>query len=249
VPLQVLAADLGAGVLAGFTTRAGGVSVGDYDGLDLALHVGDDPSLVRRNRDLVQQWAGAAVQFVRQVHGSVVVIAAAGGPVEPEPEGDAVLSAAPSVAAGVLVADCVPILLADPRAGAVAAVHAGRVGLVGGVVEASVAAMVRAGARPDRIVAALGPAAGACCYEVGDQVRAEVSAAVPQTWAITRWGTASVDLRAGCAAVLAGLGVSRVSAVGGCTIEDETWYSHRRATTADRPCRTGRFAGVVRLLP
>lgn len=246
--LQVLPADLGTGVLAGFTRRVGDGSTGDHEGLDLALHVADVPSTVRRHRDLVDQWAGAPVQYLRQVHGTTVVVAPAAGPADPEPTADAVLSTGPTVAAAVLVADCVPILLADRPAGVVAAVHAGRVGLVGGVIQASVAAMVRAGARPGRVVAALGPAAGPCCYEVGDQLRSEVAAAVPQTWASTRWGTASVDLRAGCAAVLAELGVRRVSMVGGCTIEDESFYSYRRATAAGNG-RTGRFAGVVRLLP
>ena len=246
--LQVLPADLGTGVLAGFTRRVGGSSTGDHDGLNLALHVGDEPSTVRRHRDLVEKWAEVSVQYLQQVHGTAVGVAPAAGPAYPEPTADALLSTVPQVAAAVLVADCVPILLADRQAGVVAAVHAGRVGLVGGVVQASVAAMVLAGARPGRVVAALGPAAGPCCYEVGEQLRSEVAAAVPQTWASTRWGTASVDLRAGCAAVLAELGVRMVSLVGGCTIEDKSFYSYRRATAAGGG-RTGRFAGVVRLLP
>jgi polyphenol oxidase len=245
---QVLTADLGPGVLAGFTTRQGGASIGDYAGLDLALHVGDDPQAVRRNRSELAAWLGAPVQFVRQVHGREVAVVTGGGPADPEPEADAVLSADPRVGVAVLVADCVPVLLADPRARVVAAVHAGRAGLVGGALQAALARMAQAGAAPDRTVAVLGPAAGPCCYEVGDLLRDQVAAAVPQTWSTTTWGTASVDLRAGCAAVLAGAGVAAVSTVGGCTIEAEGLYSYRRSGAAGA-AGTGRFAGVARLLP
>lgn len=245
---QVLPADLGPGVLAGFTTRQGGSSTGDYAGLDLALHVGDDPEVVRRNRTELQAWLGAPVQFVQQVHGREVAVVTGGAPADPEPEADAVVSSDPGVGVAVLVADCVPVLLADPAARVVAAVHAGRVGLVAGVLQAALGRMAEAGADPAGTVAVLGPSAGACCYEVGDRLRDEVAAAVPQTWASTTWGTASVDLRAGCAAVLAAAGVTRVSTVGGCTIEDAQLYSYRRAG-AEGAAGTGRFAGVARLLP
>jgi YfiH family protein len=230
VPLAVLDVDLGPGVRAGFTSRLGGVSTGPWSGLDLALHVGDDPGRVRRNRDLLTGWMGAPVHFVSQVHGS-------------EPECDATVSPVAGTAVGVLVADCVPVLLADPEAGVVAAAHAGRRGLLAGVLQRTVAAMTARGALPARIRAALGPAAGACCYEVPEQLRAEAAGQLPALWSSTRRGTPSLDLAAGCRAVLEAAGVSEVRAVGICTIEDERYYSYRRAAV------TGRFAGVVGMIP
>jgi YfiH family protein len=245
VSLPVEQVDLGPGVRAGFTSRAGGVSVGPWSGLDLGLHVGDDPDLVRRNRALLEDWAGAPVRFPRQVHGTQVLLlpeVAAASAVEGEPPADAVISLAGGPAAGVLVADCVPVLLADAGAGVVAAAHAGWRGLLAGILQATVSAMVARGAAPERIRAALGPAALACCYEVGDQLRRDAAQRLPATWATTRSGAPALDLRAGCRSVLEAAGVSRVELAGGCTIEDERWYSYRRQHV------TGRCAGVVRML-
>ena len=247
--LDVLPADLGPGVRAGFTGRSGGVSTGPYRGLNLGGRVGDDPAAVARNRERLQAWAGVPVRFVRQVHGTgVVVVDLDAGQDEdedgePEIEADAVVVPGSGQAAGVLVADCLPVLLADPAAGVVAAAHAGRRGLVAGVLRSVVGAMSGAGARPERIRAVIGPAAGPCCYEVPEAMRAEVSAELPAAWSSTTWGTPSLDLRAGAVQALEGLGVTGVLLAGGCTIEDGTRYSYRRSAT------TGRFAGVVRLLP
>lgn len=239
----MLFADLGPGVVAGFTTRAGGVSRGPWEGLDLGLHVGDDPADVDRNRALVGEWAGAPVSFARQVHGTRAEV------VDAPPQGsgdlfaadgcDALVTARAAVPLGALVADCVPVLLADPQAGVVAAAHAGRNGLLDGVLQAAVHRMVELGARPASVRAALGPCAGPCCYEVPHDMRAQACTVLPPMHAITRAGTPSLDLRAGCRAALASAGVGRVDDVGGCTVEDPDLYSYRRAAV------TGRFAGVV----
>jgi YfiH family protein len=248
VSLPVEQVDLGPGVRAGFTSRAGGVSVGPWRGLDLGLHVGDDENLVRRNRALLEEWAGAPVRFPRQVHGTEVLVlgppgwAPEGRAPGGEPPADAVISAAGGPAVGVLVADCVPVLLADADVGVVAAAHSGWRGLLSGVLQATVSAMVARGAAPERIRAALGPAALPCCYEVGEQLRRDAADRLPATWATTRSGAPALDLRAGCRSVLEAAGVSRVELAGGCTIEDERWYSYRRQRV------TGRFAGVVRML-
>jgi YfiH family protein len=237
--------DLGPGVRAAFTSRDGGVSVGPWAGLNLALHVGDDRVVVERNRRLLLSWSGAAVQFPRQGHGIDVLTVGPGadglltGGDPGEPARDAIVTAAIGVAVGVLVADCVPVLLADPKAGVVGAAHAGRRGLLKGVIEAAVAVMRERGARPERIRAAVGPSAGACCYEVPEELRAEAARRLPQTWGTTRWGTPSLDLPAGCRAVLEGLGVGMITTVGNCTIDDHASYSYRREPV------TGRFAGVV----
>jgi polyphenol oxidase len=257
VDLPVLPADLGPGVRAAFTTRAGGVSTGAWAGLDLGLHVGDDPDRVRENRGLLAGWMGAPVWFGRQVHGTRVALLVADQPpvAEPAPgdptwtdlgqeDGgyDALVTITPRLALGVLVADCVPVLLADPRAGVVATAHAGRGGLLSGVLGAVVGRMIDQGAQPERIRASLGPSVGGCCYEVPVQIQAEACDVLPQARATTRWGTPALDLRAGCRASLEAAGVSGVDEVGGCTIEDGRFYSYRRAQV------TGRFAGVVMML-
>jgi polyphenol oxidase len=265
--------DLGPGVVAGFTRRAGGVSTGPWEGLDLGLHVGDDPEAVAANRRRLGALVGAPVVFGRQVHGVRTAVlprdAAAGH--DPftadlftadlftadlgdqhlgeqdggEQDGgyDALVSVAPGLPVGVLVADCVPVLLADAGAGVVAVAHAGRPGLLAGVLAGVLAAMIEVGARPDRLRAALGPAAGGCCYEVPERMQDDACAVLPQLRACTTWGTPALDLRAGCRAVLEAAGVGAVTTVGGCTIEDPARYSYRRARV------TGRFAGAAMMTP
>jgi len=262
-PLLVLPSDLGPGVRAGFTTRAGGVSVGRHAGLDLAAHVGDDVSAVRENRALLAAWAGAPVRFARQVHGTEVATvpaavdghgapdrnehgAAAAGPGPEgvaEPEADALVTSQAGVPVGVLVADCLPVLLADPEARVAGVAHAGRRGLLAGVLPRVVQAMTDAGARPGSIRATVGPAAGGCCYEVPADMQEEAVAALPELRATTTWGTPALDLCAGAVAQLRALGLGAVTAAGRCTIEDESFYSYRRSG------QTGRFAGVVVLVP
>lgn len=237
--------DLGEGVRAGFTMRAGGVSDGDHAALNLALHVADDDGRVLTNRRLVERWAGGPVAYATQVHGrDVAVVEPWGGP-GPAPASvgrfDALVSGS-GAAVAVMVADCVPVLLADPVAGVVGAVHAGRGGLARGVVQAALAGMVGLGARPERIRAAIGPAICGACYEVPAALRAEVSAVVPAAWAQTSWGTASLDLPAGVTATLADAGVLRIERLGICTLTDERFYSFR-AQRDGRP--TGRFVGVI----
>jgi hypothetical protein len=243
---DVLAVDLGPGVRAGFTTRAGGVSTGPWAGLDLGLHVGDDPDRVLVNRGRVDRWIGARVAFATQVHGADVGVVLD----EPVPgetttgEADVLVAPVAGVALGVLVADCVPVLLAEPSTGVVAVAHAGRRGLELGVVQAVVAAMVRAGAPLSGIRAAVGPAISGLEYEVPAALRDQVAAVVPETWATTARGTPALDLPAGVRAVLARVGVDHVLDVGVCTGSDERFYSHRRAGRFG--VTTGRFAGVVR---
>jgi YfiH family protein len=251
VEIDVLTAQLGPAVRAGFTTRHGGRSTGPFAGLNLGSHVGDDAGDVEHNRRMLAAWAGSPVRFAHQVHGRDVLVvddpAHSSDTDTGTVEADAVVAARPGIAVGVLVADCVPVLLADVRAGVVAAVHAGRKGFLAGVLDATLAAMTDRGARPDTVRAAIGPAAGGCCYEVPEELRAEAAARHPAVWAQTTWGTPSLDLRAGCAAALGAAGVADVQVVGGCTIEDPASYSYRRASDRGEP--TGRIAGVVRIVP
>lgn len=231
--------DLGPGVRAGFSSRRGGVGVAPYDSLNLGLAVGDDPDTVARNRALLDDWVGVPVVYATQVHGTGVLVLS-GRPEGPVGEADALVSTSAQVAVGVLVADCVPVLLADASAGVVAAVHAGRRGLASGVLQAAVAAMVGQGADVDRIRAAAGPSISGASYEVPVELRDEVAGLVPETYATTSWGTASLDLPAGVVAILRRLGVREVTVSERDTYTDGDLFSFRRAA------RTGRFAGVVR---
>jgi len=245
VPVPVLEVDLGPGVRAGFTTRAGGVSAPPWDTLDLGLHVGDDPVHVRENRARVAAWAGTPLAWATQVHGTHVLVrpdVPPGADGTPLGVADAVVVGR-GAGAAVVVADCVPVLLADPDAGVGAAVHAGRRGLLDGVVQAAVAAMVDAGARADRVRAAVGPSICGRCYEVPAAMRDEVADVVPGVAARTDRGTPALDLPAGVVAVLAGVGVTAVHRTGWCTRTDERFFSHRRSTATGEP--PGRCAGVV----
>ncbi len=154
---------------------------------------------------------------------------------------DALVTTATDAPLVVLVADCVPLLLADPVAGVVAAVHAGRRGLVAGVVPAAVAAMTALGARVEHLAARLGPSICGACYELPEEIVAAVERQAPGSRTTTPRGTPSVDLAAGVEGQLAGLGVADVARDPACTAQDERFFSYRRSGV------TGRSAGVVRL--
>ena len=238
-----LVVPLAPGVTAAFTTRAGGVSDPPYASLNLALHVGDDDAAVHANR----QAAATAfaldtdrLTWCEQVHGDTVATVGEAEAGSTLPGADGLVTDLARTPLAVLAADCVPVLLADRRRGIVAAVHAGRRGLLAGVVEVAVGTMLDLGAVRDDVVAAVGPAIGPCCYEVGDDVAAEVTEALPVTRATTRAGTTGLDLPAGVRFVLAREGVRSATAVGGCTAHQPgLFYSHRRDGT------TGRHAGLV----
>lgn len=232
-----------AGVRGVFTTRAGGTSMAPYAELNLGTHVGDDARTVRDNRAAVARAVGLApdrLVFMDQVHGMAVALVA--GPVDTPPVADALVTRTPGLALAVMVADCVPVLLADPIAGVIAAAHAGRKGVELGVVGAALRAMQDCGASPERVHAWLGPSIGGCCYEVPEQMRQAVAAVAPGSVAdggLTRAGTPSLDLRAGLTEGLRDLGVAHVGLAGGCTADDTDFFSYRRDQV------TGRFAGLV----
>ncbi|WP_320775689.1 peptidoglycan editing factor PgeF [Streptomyces sp. CRN 30] len=228
-----------------FTDRWGGVSAAPYEQLNLGGAVGDDPDAVLTNRELAAKSLGidpAAVVWMNQVHGADVAVvdgpwSSAGSSTVPAV--DALVTARRGLALAVLTADCVPVLLADPAAGVVAAAHAGRPGMVAGVVPAAVRAMVELGAEPSRIVARTGPAVCGRCYEVPGAMRAEVSAVEPGAYATTSWDTPAVDVSAGVHAQLERLGVHDREQSPVCTFESGDHFSYRRDRT------TGRLAGYV----
>ena len=222
--------------------RAGGASAAPYDGLNLALHVGDDPAAVLENRAALAADLRVApdhVVFVEQVHGDTVL--QVDGPLTgPTPQADGLVTTTPGLALAMMVADCVPVLLADPAAGVVGAAHAGRSGMVAGVARQVVAAMRDLGARD--IVARLGPSVCPRCYPVPLKLREQVAAVHPETRSLDSRGLPSIDVAAGVLAQLGPLCLD-VEQLAGCTVEDPRLYSHRRDGT------TGRFAGAVVLTP
>ena len=236
----LLRAGLPAPAAGAFTTRTGGTSAAPYDSANLGTHVGDDARAVAANREAVRAATGVeALVFADQVHGRAVAVVDGPRP-DAVPATDALVTTTPGLGLVVLAADCLPVLLADPDARVVAAAHAGRAGLAGGVLQATLEVMARLGADPGRTIAVIGPAACGRCYELPAELADEVEAAVPGSRATTWAGTASVDLTAGAEGVLAAAGVAHVAAVGGCTLEQpDRFFSYRR------DARTGRHAGVV----
>ncbi len=223
-----------------FTDRYGGVSASPYDELDLSVSGGgDEAARAENHRRLLADFApGDVLADLHQVHGADVDVAEERRTPSP-PEADGVVTAQSGVVLMVRAADCAPVLLVAPDEGVVGAAHCGRPGLVAGVVPATVARMRERGA--GRIEAWLGPHVCGRCYEVPEEMREDVAAAVPASRAETSWGTPSVDLGAGVRAQLAAVDVV-VHDAGRCTRESPDLYSYRRDGD-----RAGRLAGLVRL--
>jgi YfiH family protein len=238
----------------GFTLRAGGVSAAPYDSFNLGLAWGDRREDVLENRRRLRARLGAdRLYLVTQVHGSTVARVATA---EERPEdlagqqADALCSAVPGVGLGVFTADCVPLLMADPRTGACAAVHAGWRGVVAGVAGAAVRALGESyGARAADLRVAMGPSIGPCCFEVGPEVAEAFARWRPPDGGagvvLPRPGARPhVDLRRALALELAALGLpkAQVDPGGECTRCDPEgrFYSYRRDNT-----RTGQHLAVI----
>ncbi len=223
------------------TDRRGGRSASPNHTFNHRDHLGDQPAQVPAHpRRVARELAVPEDRLVwmNQVHGTGVAIVDApqAGPV---PGTDALVTATRGLVLCVLVADCVPVLLADPVAGVVAAVHAGREGVRQGVVPATLSAMASLGARARHVSALLGPAVCGDCYEVPAQMQADVARVTPAAAVRTRQGTAGLDLRAGIAETLRKAGIPEVVQDPRCTLEEPTLFSHRRDGV------TGRQAGLV----
>jgi len=217
------------------------VSRPPYDSFNLGDHVGDEPGDVAANRSRVARELAVPedrLVWMSQVHGTGV--ATVDGPqAGPVPGTDVLVTATPGLVLCVLVADCVPVLLADPVAGVVAAVHAGREGVRQGVLPAALSAMAALGARARHVTALLGPAVCGECYEVPAAMQADVARVAPGAAVRTRQGTPGLDLRAGVAEILGRAGIPEVVQDPRCTVEDPLLFSHRRDGV------TGRQAGLV----
>jgi YfiH family protein len=243
-PLTLLEARIGP-VLLAFTSRAGGVSLPPYDSLNLGLGVGDAPERVAENRRRLLEalgLVGERVATAEQVHGrAVAVVRASDPPAAAAPRVDALVAPDGDVALMLRFADCVPVFLVAPRAGAFALVHAGWRGLAAGVIEAGASALVRAAElETSDLWAAIGPSIGPS-YRVDEAVMAPLRERHP--WADRYRGADGVlDLAGACRHALADLGIAdeRVLATSERT-ESPAFFSHRASGG-----RTGRMAAVVR---
>ena len=230
-----------AGVNAGFTLRTGGVSAPPYDSLNLALHVGDDPGRVRDNRRRFVEAAGLAKapRWLSQVHGNRVAhIGDVDGDVT---EADAVWSDRPDEPCAVLIADCLPVLIAAGDGCCVAAVHAGWRGLASGIIKNTIAALP---CSASTLTACVGPGITAPVFQVGLEVVAAFREAGVEPVGTCDGATAWLDLHATAAQLLRECGVASVVDYSICTFNDPAgFYSYRRDRT------TGRFAGFIALSP
>jgi YfiH family protein len=222
------------------TTRAGGVSARPFDTFNLGDHVGDAPAAVAANRARLAAAIGLTgrVVWMNQVHGDRVELV--DGPrANAVEDTDALVTGTARLALAVVTADCVPVLMADARAGVAAAVHAGRVGAARGVVTRAVEAMLGLGAQVGDISVLLGPAVSGRNYEVPAAMADEVEAALPGSRTSTAAGTPGLDLRAGISCQLRDLGITSIDVDPRCTVADPSLFSHRRGAP------TGRLASLV----
>ncbi len=235
--LSIKAPNLAAleGVAHGFFTRQGGVSGGIYASLNCGIGSRDAQANVSENRARAVKLLGAAkLATVHQKHSNIAVATDKPWPDDKRPEADAVVTATPGLALGVVTADCAPVLFCDPVAGIIGAAHAGWRGAYSGIAEATVDAMVALGAEPARIRAAIGPAISQGAYEVGTDYRATFLKAEPESEAffVTDDGSGEphFDLPGYVAERLARAGVGETLDLGICTYYDETrLFSYRRS--------------------
>ena len=229
-------------LLHGFLGCEGGVSTGIHAGLNVGLGSDDDRAAIRENRRLAVEAVapGAALVTLHQVHSAEAVAVTAPFADQARPHVDALVTDRPGLLLGILTADCVPVLLADRQAGVIGAAHAGWKGALGGVTDATVAAMERLGARRDCIAAAIGPCIARASYEVDDGFFRRFTEGDPENErffaAGARPGHHQFDIEAYVAARLAAAGLARIEALGLDTYADERrFFSFRRATHRGEP--------------
>ena len=239
--LEVLRANVLAGVPHGFLGRRGGHSVGLIAGLNAGLGAGDDDAAVLANRALAVQAVlpGGALVSVYQIHSPACVTVTAPWANDLRPQADALVTDRPGLVLGVVTADCAPVLLADRAAGVIGAAHAGWKGAAAGVTDNTIAAMEALGAQRSRITAAIGPCIAQASYEVDQAFVARFCADDPgnaRHFAAGRAGHAQFDLEGYVAARLESAGIGPVQRMREDTYADPTrFYSYRRATHLGEP--------------
>jgi hypothetical protein len=243
------------GVRHAFFSRQGGVSEGVFDSLNVGLGSGDDPLYVAENRSRAARALGgdiASLATCYQIHSAMAVTIDA--PFDEErPRADAVVTQTSGLICGALAADCAPVLIADPQARIVAAVHAGWRGALAGVVGSAIDSMVWLGADPARMIAAVGPCIGPASYEVGLEF---LDAFADDDPANVRFFAPGVslekrlfDLPAYVLSRLAVAGVGRAAWVGRDTLTEEDWFFSNRRAVHRGEGDYGRLLSAIRLDP
>lgn len=249
--LEVITHPLLRGTAHGFFTRKGGVSEGLHEGLNCGAGSSDAPANVAENRARVAAHLDVAPEHLlslNQVHSDVVMVVEDGW--DEKPKADAMVTATPGLALGVLAADCAPVLFADAKGGVIGAAHSGWKGAIGGVLEATVDAMVRLGAQRDRVRAVVGPAISQRAYEVGPEFLEQFLDEDPDYQRFFAGGQGDrvqFDLPSFALHRLREAGVAEAEWTGHCTYADPArFYSYRRATHAGEG-DYGRLISAIRL--
>lgn len=226
----------------GFLGREGGVSGGILGGLNVGLGSGDDRAAIAENRRraVTSVLPGSQLITLHQVHSADAIAVSAPFPDDARPHADALVTDRPGLLLGILTADCTPVLLADRQAGIVGAAHAGWKGAIGGVTDATIAAMEKLGADRTRITAAIGPCIARASYEVDEGFFRRFCETDPENERFFSAGARAerhqFDLEAYVAARLAAAGIGTVALLGLDTYADERrFYSFRRATHRGEP--------------
>lgn len=249
--LEILTSDVLSPFRHGFFTRRGGVSAGIFKGLNCGVGSSDQSDIVQMNRKLVAEAMSVTPDHllsVSQVHSATAI--ALDGPLGGErPQADAIVSATPGVALGILTADCAPVLFADAEAGVVGAAHAGWKGALNGVLEATIDAMEALGADRSDISATIGPCISQRNYEVGLEFFEDFMAEDPAFSRFFAQGRDpdhyQFDLPSFCLQKLREAGVDSADWIGHCTYADpDRFYSYRRATHL-KEADYGRLISVI----
>ena len=237
----------------GFFGRQGGYSEGEFASNNMSIAVGDQPHLAEANRAGAAQSLGYLrknLYLLKQVHSATVRVLTE-YPDNDEPfEADAMVTNLPTLALGILTADCTPILFADAEAGVIGAAHAGWKGAASSICEATIMGMVTLGADVSRIVAAIGPTISGENYEVGPQFMTDFVALRPNSWrhfSVPEGKRTHFDLPGFVEDSIRGAGVQTVDRVGGCTYgQPDRYFSHRYAT--HQGGTTGRQIAIIGLV-
>lgn len=243
-----------AGIRHAFFTREGGVSTGVYASLNGGIGSNDDPAAVAENRRRMAAYLDVLPsEFLSlyQIHSDIAVTVEAPWPMQERPQADAMVTVKPGIALGVGAADCGPILFADPEVRVIGAAHSGWKGAIGGVLESTLAAMERLGAKKHRIIVALGPMLSQRNYEVGPEFKAQFLAESAGNARFFAPGTREThpffDLPGYIAARLERAGVAEIDKLNLCTYADpQKFFSYRRKTHLNEP-DYGRLIAAIRL--
>jgi len=234
------------GVHALFSDREGGVSVSPFDGLNLGLDLGDAPANVEKNLNLLTAASSMPIAHqAKQVH-EINVLRCQGPGLMHADAADILVSKQAGTALAVRTADCLPILIADPKAGVVAAIHAGWRGSVAEVSKVAVKAMVDLGATPQTMLASLGPCIGDCCFEINADIARQLKVSCGADVSEYRSGVIYANLAKANALQLeqAGLAYEHIETLGYCTAccTSPQYFSFRRDHG-----QTGRQLAVIHL--